>query len=319
MHYYLYKLNFPYGVHFGADKAGISLEKTSPNCHCDTLYSAICHEILKLHGEDGLKEFYNSTVKGEFLLTDLLPYKGEELMIPKPILYIEATEDIQVNDSVKKKKMKKLKFLPISKLQEFFDGNADSIDFAHNVMYDKCAPSRSRDDKENGLYSVGVTKFADDCGLYFIAKLPEDKKDWFDNIIKSLALSGIGGKRTSGYGKFRIVDDFEITETSGITSEKELAQMLNNGGKHYLSLSAFYPKKEEINKLKNGYCSFVRRQGFVQSTTYSDTMLKKLPTTMVSAGSCFEDKFEGDVVDVSKDGNHPVYRYGKPIMIGIDV
>ena len=40
---------------------------------------------------------------------------------------------------------------------------------------------------------------------------------------------------------------------------------------------------------------------------------------MINAGSCFEDKFVGDVIDVSKDGTHPVYRYGKPIMIGIDL
>ena len=317
--HYLYKLNFPYGVHFGADKAGIYLEKISSNCHCDTLYSAICHEILKLHGEDALTEFYNSTVKGEFLFSDLLPYTENELLIPKPILFVEKTEDEQVSDSIKRKKMKKLQFLPVSKLKRFFDGNAESIEFAEEALYEKNAPSRNGNDDNNGLYSIAVTRFKDKCGLYFIVQMDENKKEWFDNIITSLGLSGIGGKRTSGYGQFEIIDDFELDENSPIESEAIMAKMLNKESKYYLTLSAFYPQKDEIQNLKSGYYTLIQRQGFVQSSTFSDTMLKKIPTTMINAGSCFEEKFLGDVIDVSKDGNHPVYRYGKPIMIGIDL
>ena len=288
MHYYLYKLKFPYGVHFGADKAGIGLEKISSNCHCDTLYSAICHEILKLYGEGELTKFYNETVDGKFLLTDLLPYKNDELMIPKPILYREKSEEEQVSDSVKKKKMKKLQFLPMSKLDDFFAGNFEDIKFCESALYEKNAPSREGDDSKNGLYSVGVTRFLDDCGLYFIAKLPEDKKEWFDNIIMSLGLSGIGGKRTSGYGQF---------EPKISMLKDNILNLLNKESKYYLSLSAFYPQKDEIQNLKSGYYTLIQRQGFVQSTNYSDNkskFLKKLPTTMINAGSCFEKRFKGD-------------------------
>jgi CRISPR-associated protein Csm4 len=310
MHYYLYKLEFPYGVHFGADKAGIGLEKTSPNCHCDTLYSAICHEILRLYGEDELTNLYNETVKRNFLLTDLLPYKNNELMIPKPILYKEKSEEEQVCDSVKKKKMKNLQFVPISKLNDFFDRNIEEVKFCDTVLYEKNAPSRDGDDTKNGLYSVGVTKFLNACGLYFIVKIPQEKKEWFDNIIISLGFSGIGGKRTGGYGQFE-------PKTSMLNDN--ILNLLNKDSKYYLTLSAFYPHKDEIKNLKSGYYTLIQRNGFVQSATYNDKFLKKIPTTMINAGSCFEQKFNGDVIDVNKDGNHPVYRYGKPIMIGIDV
>ena len=67
---------FPYGVHFGSEKTGIWLEKVSFNCYCDTLYSAICQEILKLYGEDEILKFYQETVKGNFLFSDLLPYQN---------------------------------------------------------------------------------------------------------------------------------------------------------------------------------------------------------------------------------------------------
>jgi CRISPR-associated protein Csm4 len=321
MTYYLYKLKFPYGVHFGADKVGIGLEKVSVNCHCDTFYSAICHEILKLHGEKVLNEFYEHTKSGKFLLSDLLPYKDEELLIPKPIFYKDSSQERQAESSVIKKRMKKVQFIPLSKISEYFNDEAEEIKFSKNMVYEKNAIARDGKEEHNGLYSVGVTYFAEGCGLYFVAQIDEDKKEWFDKIINSLALSGIGGKRTSGYGRFIFEDEEapELDENNGFPSEKVLAKLLNEDAKYYLSMSTFYPKKEEIKDLKRGYYSLVKRGGFVQSATYSDKILKKIPTTFVSAGSCFEQKFEGEILDVSKDGNHPVYRYGKPIMIGINV
>ena len=149
--------------------------------------------------------------------------------------------------------------------------------------------------------------------------MDENKKQWFDNIVTSLGLSGIGGKRTSGYGQFEIIDDFELDENSPIKEEKELFKMLNSHSEYYLTLSAFYPNKEEISKLKEGYYSIIQRQGFVQSNTYSTKPLKKLPSCMINAGSCFKNKFNGTIFDVSLNGSHSVYRYGKPIMIGIDL
>jgi CRISPR-associated protein Csm4 len=216
--------------------------------------------------------------------------------------------------------MKNVKFIPISKIEEYFNGEITDTEFSHDMVYEKNAVARDGDNKNNGLYSVGVTRFEKDCGLYFIAQFDENKKEWFDKIINSLTLSGIGGKRTSGYGLFEVEDDVELEETSPIDYEKVLAKLLSQKGEYYLSLSAFYPKTEEVSNLKSGYYSLIKRQGFVQSATYSDNnLLKKIPTTFVSAGSCFEQKFDGDIIDVSKSGNHPVYRYGKPIMIGINV
>ena len=40
---------------------------------------------------------------------------------------------------------------------------------------------------------------------------------------------------------------------------------------------------------------------------------------MIKAGSCFPQKLNGDICDVSDNGRHPVYRYGKPIMLGFNL
>ena len=88
---------------------------------------------------------------------------------------------------------------------------------------------------------------------------------------------------------------------------------------YYISLSAIYPKKEEIQKLKDGYYSLIQRRGFVQSLTYSDNLLKKNPMIMIKSGSCFKENLDGEIVDVGSGEAHPVYRYGKPIMLGINL
>ena len=333
--HYRYKLNFPYGVHFGADKTGIGLEKISIACHCDTFYSAVCQEILKLYGEVELENFVKDTKSGNFKISDLLPYDNNTLYLPKPILYVGKKEndtEKQEKNSVLKKKMKKLHYIPIDKFEiDKFDEYLSSLkkgkifslettNISESVMYEKNAIARSGNPDDNGLYSVSITKFEKGCGLYFIAEFSEDKKEWFDNLLKSLGLSGIGGKRTSGYGQFEVIDDTKLDKSSDTLDDKTLAQLLENNAesKYYLTLSAMYPKKDEVPKLTDdGYYTLIQRQGFVASRTYSKQFLKRIPSVMINAGSCFKEKLEGEVVDLSHNGKHPVYRYGKPIMIGI--
>ena len=36
-----------------------------------------------------------------------------------------------------------------------------------------------------------------------------------------------------------------------------------------------------------------------------------------AAGSCFKNEFEGDIYDVTNGGSHPVYRYAKPLFMGV--
>ena len=38
-----------------------------------------------------------------------------------------------------------------------------------------------------------------------------------------------------------------------------------------------------------------------------------------SAGSTFTKDFSGDVYDVSNNGRHSVYRYAKPMLMGVDL
>ena len=53
--------------------------------------------------------------------------------------------------------------------------------------------------------------------------------------------------------------------------------------------------------------------------SYSEMHLKKHDFYVFAPGAVFENRFEGDVFDVSIHGAHPVYRYAKPMFIGTDI
>lgn len=328
--YYLYKLKFPNGVHFGSENVGIGLERANIGCLCDTFFSALLIEILNLFGKDKLEEFVEMAKKGEILLSDLHPFIDEELYIPKPIISYEKDTKLVVDNEKNniKKKLKKIHYIPITKFSDyiqFLRKEVDLPEFNNNFgdfsLVEKVKISRTESIDDNELYSVSVFNFEKNSGLYFVVKLPENYHNFFEQVLQGLSLSGIGGKRSSGYGQFEIAEDYiELDEECFVAeSDRILAKLINSSGDYYLTLSTTYPKKDEIEKVQTGFYSLIKRQGFVYSKTYSDTLSKKVSTTMIKAGSCFKDKLAGEICDVSNNGKHPVYRYGKPIMLGFNL
>lgn len=61
-------------------------------------------------------------------------------------------------------------------------------------------------------YHVGAFRFAEDCGLYVLAGLESDDAAWLRTLMRALGLSGIGGKVSSGYGKFTVDDEIYLNE-----------------------------------------------------------------------------------------------------------
>ncbi|GBR75891.1 CRISPR-associated protein Csm4 [Candidatus Termititenax persephonae] len=325
----LYKLRFIAPVHFGAERPGIGLEKSQLHCYADTFFSALCQEIAAWYGAARLQEFVQAAQDGKFLLSDLLPYVGDELYVPKPVyrLVREDNDEMEVPNGGKKK-MKKIKFIPVTELAEYLrSGQADAQEFAVEIMYDKTQILRQPETKPNGkpkhteLFSVSTHRFKENCGLYFIVELPEEQKAWFDNLLKLLGLTGIGGEVSSGYGKFEFATGQNLMSEIGSSAEKELAvRLTNNTAARYMMLSCFFPRDEaEIAILQDKESRYVLipRGGFVSSPAYADTPTKKKPIVMVKAGSCLAGKVEGGIVDVSDRGAHPVWRYGKPMLLAL--
>ena len=265
-----------------------------------------------------------------------MPFKEKEdrttdFYLPKPFINIER-KVIKTETTVDRKKVKAINFIPADKLNEYFSflekgTKFPEIDdnFGKRQLYTKNKVSLNGEDTK--LYNIEVFKFNKNSGLYFIVKLPEDDKwqEIFENILESLSLTGIGGKKNSGFGQFISEDPmfFDGTDFDAIESESDafINRALFTKSKKFLLLSSYSPKIEEIKKIKesdNCY-QLIKRSGFVNSSSYSEQAEKRKQVYMLSSGSVLNFKPEGKILDLSLHGNHSIYRMGKPIVLGVKI
>lgn len=330
MQYKIFKLKFETPVHFGDEKIGTSLEKTNIICHSDTLFSAMCQEILKLFDEIVLLDFVDMVEEGELLFSSLLPYNGNNLFLPKPYLLLERNYNKEEMDSssIKKKKMKKLEYISINDFYKYIDYLKMGCDFDYNEdFYNVCEinttakVSLNTDNDNNNIYYVGSTYFKKDCGLYVLVAYNKDEHiELFEKILTSLGYSGIGGKRSCGYGKFEIEDEM-FPDIVGLPEEKLMYSLLEENGDYQETLSVVSPSNEEIENqdFDKAFYKLISRNGYVYSTTYTEenTLVKRKSLSMFKEGSCFPFEIKGKIKDVSDNGKHPVYKNGKCLKIGV--
>jgi len=363
MRNYLFKLSFDTPVRFGTGSTSAGLVMNSLNCHADTLFSAICCEIAKLFNAEILYDFCKKVSEGCILFSDLLPWKDEELFLPKPLVVfnhnmkeysvgsdIKKTEEALKKRIADRKKLKKIQYVPVSYFHNYLEQlkKFEPIDFG-------CIPSISEiaqcisnvkvkvDFEEKSLpYMVNAYKFKNsgtaeksksNSGLFFVVRTSQDKYiDLLEKTVQSLGETGIGGKKSSGFGHFRMYEDIiEIGADLGVyDSDCVLGNMLDmvdeadeddiqKAENLYMLLSVMIPSKNDFDAFEPEKCFYqlISRTGYVFSGTYNQFFVKKKPLMAFSAGSCFNMPLKGELVDVSASGKHPVYRYGKGLYVGV--
>lgn len=68
--------------------------------------------------------------------------------------------------------------------------------------------------------------------------------------------------------------------------------------------------------MEHACCQVVRRGGFVQPGAVANGARKKQTQYFLAAGAVLGRRFSGDLYDVG-GGAAPVYRYGKPMFLGV--
>ena len=114
----IYRIHFLTAMHIGNGK----LTHAEITIGADTLFSALCHEALRISGSEGIERLVNEARKSRFCISDMLPFVGENYFVPKPLLPITAE---RAGDSVQKKKFKKLKYVSVDKLTCYLNGKLD--------------------------------------------------------------------------------------------------------------------------------------------------------------------------------------------------
>lgn len=304
MQYGIYKFNFTSAVHFGDGM----LNESGYTFPADRLFSALYIEALKYGLQDKL---LSSAEEGRLCFSDCLPFVKETYLLPKPIMYIAPQDQ---GDSVQKKFFKNLKYIPVSKLKLFVSGkfspNQNIMDgFGRSLQRNIAAVSLVGDTEP---YYVGTWEYAEGNGLYVIVGYEtSNEKDLADKLLKSLSYTGIGGKKSSGLGKFILEED---------TSEKRLSGLLqkNTQADKWMLMCGALPEDGELEQAVDGATFLLElRSGYVASETHSPEQVRKKDIYVMAAGSCFKKRFSGGIYNVSKGGTHPVYRYEKATFIGL--
>lgn len=312
MKFAVYRLSFSAGVHFGTG----TLWSGANTLPADTLFSALCLEAAAQRGEAGISALVDLVRQRRLCFSDLFPFIGEELYLPKPLIPIQREEN---GDSVVKKSFKKLKYIPVSQLDLYLQGRLNPLaavetlktlgSFAVRTM----AASRSEEKLESGEtlpYSVGVYRFAKGNGLYTLVGFDTAQtQEQFEHLLDSLSYSGLGGKRSAGLGRF------SVTKSA---LPESLEKRLQGSKTPCISLSVCMAEDEELEQvMQDAKYLLLKRSGFVASPDYAPEQRRKRDFYAFCAGSCFAQRFRGNVFDVANGRQHPVYRYAVPLWMEI--
>lgn len=307
MNYKIYYLNFTTPVHFGNG----NLSDADYVIYADTLFSALCIEAMKQGGEEKLKSLVDAVKKNRLRISDCMPHIGKELWIPKPFLQVKKDRE---GDSIVKKGYKKLSYIPLTSLDVYLQGNLQPEELCarlHTLGKSDLQTKASLREKEALPYHIGTYTFRRGNGLYIIAGYEKEEEYILDELMKGLSYVGIGGKISSGYGKFEL--DMDCLD------ETIQCKLQGKEGKK-MTLSISLPQEMELdNVIHTAQYRLIKRSGFIQSYTYDDTARKRKDLYMIQSGSCFMQAYEGDIYDVSHYGKHPVYKYGKPMFLEVEV
>lgn len=340
MAYYIFTLKFLTPVHFGDAANGGFLDKIAMSCSADTLFAALCNEAALL-GEAVVQQFVEKVSEKKIAFSSLMPYfrvldkeKKKEtdihFYLPKPLLTDEVNKQSAKSFqemkqlATKLKKQKKTSFIRASQIKQLLQSRKNGV--APELQVDDFAvPFVSgrvnlRDEKPQPYY-VGSYVFANNAGLYLLCSAEDDADvDFIERLLISLGASGIGGKRSSGYGKFAITDvSCKLSADGGKSDDNNAIALMLFAADSSLQMcvAPLCPQQEDVLSVKAGAYRLVKRGGFISSPELGENV-KRDSIYMLSEGSCFSKRLEGRMLEQSIAGlSHRVYRNGLGMFLGL--
>lgn len=313
MEHFLYRLKFTTALHMGKDTGAGSLDDCRMNIHADTIFAALCCEAARGGKAAGLAELFAC---GALTISDALPYAGDELFLPRPVLYVENTR--RAGDASLKKALKGVEYIPLSLFEEYLQGlrrlqpdiERFKQKFGRMVVGTRVA---LKGNSQPLPYHVAAWKFAAGCGLYLVVRTAhEEARRTFAALLARLGLSGVGGKQSSGWGKF------DVTQSAVPAPLMKL--ITDSRASYQMLLGTALPADSELDDmLADSWYSLVRRGGFIRSDNYAPGQLKKRTIYMLAPGSCLRQRFQGGMYDLSDGGAHPVWRCGSTLFAGVNL
>lgn len=311
MEYIVCKVNPKTSFHIGVKEGG--LEETLHHIPSDTLFSAFCNVYRLIYGKEKLEALLQKFNENPpFIFSSVYPTINGKLLFPLPKNIILKSKDDE-------KKLKKVEFISEDIFRKVLEGELPEIserwilqdgkvivagaDKEEKIWMDINTPRVTIDriTIASQIYYMGEVKFKEK--LFFLIDLRENEyKKEVETTIRVMGDEGIGGERTYGKGLFK-VEEFEKIKFDEIENP------------WYITLSMFYPRKEEITGIE-GYFEIVERGGWVYSL--EEKYKRRKFIRMFAEGSVFNRKITGKLVKVA-EGKHDVYRFGYAFPLPIKV
>lgn len=338
MNYYIYSLKFNTPVHFGDDVHSGNLNDIQLSCCADTFFSALCSEA-SLMANNHLDELIQKVQAKKIAISSLFPYFLQEksatqnydllLFLPKPLLHIEANyNSIKPFAKMKKftnrnKQMNNTKFIRVSELKNYFLAKkAKEVPFYPLPELATKLSTTKVNGRNSQPYTISSYKFHDNAGLYFVAGFDNDDDElWFNELVESLGYSGIGGRRSSGHGKFELADSYEISD-GFYKDDKLLYDMLQNTRSDVqMCIAPIIPNLINTSIIGNQSTDLsyqlIKRSGYISSSE-AVYRIKRDTIYMIAEGSCFGQQIEGTMQPYTYNQlSHKVYRNGMGMFVGI--
>lgn len=326
MRYEIILFRFTSPVHFGDAAEGGDLGEILSYCRADTFFSALCREAADI-SQELLACVVEGVQRGKLRFSDLFPWKKGtscyELYLPRPVMNLPHTEQAKTlsyeevrEQSGERKKYKKRSFIRASEMGSYLQERNISAqpDFGKEEL------RTQYNAREKRPYGIGAYHFMPDAGLYLILSGDEELAEKLEPLIKLLGMAGIGGKRSSGFGKYIFEDDpLDLSDENTYGGDDvSLYKMLCAGHSNcYMALSSFLPEKLEVGDMSSGTGKIIKRGGFAWSREMTGPA-KVSSVYMMASGSCFSKRLEGRIADVNNGSvPHPVYKYGKGLFVGL--
>ena len=337
------------GFHFG--QQGLGQEETSASFSSDSLFSALIARLAGLEGAAGVEAFMGPFQQGSppFVLTSTFPFAGQVYFFPNPSYRPPVEAVTKTRTGARPKDLKRVQLVSEAIFRRILKGELllDIYPQALKLQGKSClvdpqeipelpAELRSpgarlwdtdqrprvtlgRGAQNSNLFFTGQVSFAESCGLWFgIQWLKDDpelhaKLSW---LLDDLAIAGLGGERSAGFGNCTI------------KKQQEQFDLPDAQGKHWINLSRYHPRPDEISALQDSAASYKISTvgGWLDSPIRRGQRRRQVK--LIAEGSILgplERSVLGQVVDVRpvypSDPDplgHPVYRSGLTVAVGLD-
>jgi CRISPR type III-A-associated RAMP protein Csm4 len=296
--------------------------------HSDSLYSAVTHAMAHV---GSLDEWLDATARSaagpQVWFSSCFPFTGDTVFVTPPQTVWPPAVSAKV-------RWKGARFVPLDVVDALLSG--DTLDEAHWFVdgLSECllqpgqfGPFRSSlrlgaavDRLGNGVlpHRSACLEFSADSGIWMVACFASDEaRDRWQAPLRAalrlLADSGIGGKRSRGWGAMDSVEFLEGTLPQLLLPRSSAVEddFWSAETQSYWLLSLFVPSPSDTVLWDQGNYSVVTRSGRIDSTAGAG-QLKKLQH-MIAEGSVIVagTRPSGSASDVAPDGfAHPVYRAG---------